>query len=191
MVAEVRLAAIRKAHRFDATQLAAVAEETFRDTFAAVNTPEDMALHCRTSFSESIQAEEIANPDMLTLLCEDGAMLVGFAQLRWGNAPDCVLADAPGEIHRLYVVRDCHGKGVAHDLMNACMHEMTIHRSDVIWLGVWEHNRRAIAFYGKFGFLEVGAHVFPLGNDPQRDIVMARPVTSLSAPPPHRRAHSP
>jgi ribosomal protein S18 acetylase RimI-like enzyme len=173
---EVRLPIIRIARRHDAKQLSAIAEETFRDTFAAVNAAEDMALHCRASYSEAIQAEEIANPNMVTLLCEHGGRWVGFAQLRWGSAPSCVAADAPGEIQRLYVIRDCHGKGVAGDLMNACMDEMTSCRSDVVWLGVWERNPRAFAFYRKFGFLEVGEHVFPLGNDPQRDIVMARPV---------------
>ena len=116
---------------------------------------------------------------MVTLLCEHGERLVGFAQLRWGEAPSCVVAEAPGEVQRLYVARDCHGKGVAHDLMNACMDEMRFHRSDVVWLGVWERNPRAIAFYKKFGFLEVGVHVFPLGSDPQRDIVMSRPATDL------------
>jgi ribosomal protein S18 acetylase RimI-like enzyme len=170
------LPVIRKAHRHDANQLAAVAEETFRDAFAGVNSPDDMALHCRTSYSETIQAGEIADPDKVTLLCEQDGRLVAFAQLRWGPAPGCVVAEAPGEIQRLYVARDCHGKGVAHDLMNACLDEMTSRRSDVAWLGVWERNPRAIAFYRKFGFLEVGAHIFTLGNDPQRDIVMARPV---------------
>ena len=98
---------------------------------------------------------------------------------RWGKPPSCVVAEAPGEIQRLYVARDCHGKGIAHDLMNACVDEMKTHRSDVVWLGVWERNPRAIAFYKKFGFLEVGVHVFPLGNDLQRDLVMSRPATDL------------
>jgi ribosomal protein S18 acetylase RimI-like enzyme len=135
-----------------------------------------MALHCRTHYSEEIQAEEISNPDMVTLLCEQGGRLVGFAQVRWGEAPGCVVADAPGEIRRLYVARDCHGTGVARDLMNACIDEVRTRRSDVVWLGVWERNPRAIAFYKKFGFVEVGDHVFRLGSDPQRDIVMARSV---------------
>lgn len=178
------MAAIRKAHRNDATQLATLAEETFRDAFAAVNTAEDMALHCRTTYSEAIQAAEIADPDRMTLLCEQDGRLVGFAQLRWGKTPGCVVAEAPGEIQRLYVARDCHGKGVAHDLMNACLDEMTTRRSDVVWLGVWESNPRAIAFYRKFGFREVGEQVFPLGSDPQRDLVMARPASGQSLPRP-------
>jgi ribosomal protein S18 acetylase RimI-like enzyme len=187
-VAEVRLSSIRRARHDDAARLSAIAERTFRKTFAAVNTPEDMDLHCRTRYGPAIQAEEIADPNRVTLLCEDGARLVGFAQLRWGAAPSCVAADAPGEIQRLYVVGDFHGKGVAHELMNACMDEIAAHGADVAWLGVWERNPKAIAFYRKFGFREVGEHAFSLGRDRQRDIVMARPVAGSrsEAPQAHR-----
>ena len=176
------MAPIRKAGLEDAKRLAELAEETFRDTFSTVNAPEDMELHCRTSYNQAIQAREIDDPHRVTLLCEQGGELVGFAQLRWGKAPDCVVAAAPGEIQRLYVARGFHGRGVAHDLMNAALSEMKNRRSDVVWLGVWERNPRAIAFYRKFGFVDVGAHVFPLGNDPQRDIVMARPLADQMLP---------
>jgi diamine N-acetyltransferase len=174
------LFAIRRAGRHDAKQLSLLAEETFRDTFGAVNAPENMALHCRASYSEAIQAREISDPNMVTLLCECEERLVGFAQLRWGDAPGCVKAMAPGEIQRLYVASDCHGNGAARELMNACIEELRDRRSDVVWLGVWEQNPRAIAFYKKSGFVEVGTHVFPLGSDPQRDIVMARSVAGGS-----------
>jgi ribosomal protein S18 acetylase RimI-like enzyme len=174
-IAEVELP-ITQASVRDARRLAALAEATFRDAFATVNAPEDVDLHCRTSYGEALQAAEIADPDMVTLLCEQDDELVGFAQVRWGGAPACVVADAPGEIQRLYVRRDRHGSGVAHQLMSACLVEMTRRRCDVAWLGVWEHNPRAIAFYRKFGFQEVGEHVFAVGNDPQRDLVLARPV---------------
>ena len=165
---------IRKAERSDAGQLAAIAETTFREAFGAVNTPEDMDLHCRTRFSESVQAEEIVNPNMMTLLCEDNHAPIAFAQLRWENSPNCVVAEAPGEILRLYVASRWHGKGVAQELMSACIDEVRRHGSDVVWLGVWEKNPRAIAFYRKFGFVEVGDQTYVLGTDPQRDLVMAR-----------------
>jgi ribosomal protein S18 acetylase RimI-like enzyme len=167
---------IRKANRIDANRLSQLAEATFRDTFAAVNAAEDMDLHCQSHFSETIQAGEIANPNMITLLGEDQERLAGFAQLRWEAAPACVLARFPGEIQRLYVASDWHGKGVAQRLMDACIEAMQRRGSDVVWLGVWERNPRAIAFYKKFGFVEVGAHVFAVGRDPQRDILMARSV---------------
>jgi ribosomal protein S18 acetylase RimI-like enzyme len=165
---------VRRARREDAFQLAELAEATFRHTFASMNTPADLDLHCRTSYGEAIQANEIADRKRITLLSEHGERLVGFAQLRWGKAPICVTADAPAEIQRLYVIAQLHGTGVAQELMNACLTEMTMSGSDVAWLGVWEHNPKAVAFYTKFGFQQVGEHVFQLGNDAQRDVVMVR-----------------
>ncbi len=167
---------IRPATRADAAALAALAERSFRDTFAASNTAEDMDLHCRESYGEAIQAAEIADPRWLTLLCEEDGRLAGYAQLRWEPAPACVPGRAPGEILRLYVDQPWLGRGIAQRLMEACLEAVTARGCDVVWLGVWEHNPRAIAFYRKFGFAEVGDHVFPVGTDPQRDILMARPV---------------
>lgn len=167
---------IRKASRNDADQLSRLAETTFRETFGSQNTAADMDLHCQHNYGADIQAREICAPNMTTFLSEDGERLVGFAQLRWGGAPTCVSAKAPAEIQRLYVAKEWHGKGIAQGLMNACIEEIKDRGSDVVWLGVWERNPRAISFYKKIGFAEVGNHVFPLGRDPQRDIVMARPV---------------
>jgi diamine N-acetyltransferase len=165
---------VRRADPSDARQLSRIAEATFRATFCSVNTAEDMDLYCQKSFGEKVQESEIANPNMLTLLCEECEKLAGFAQLRWGAAPACVSAKAPGEIQRLYVADEWHGKGVAQGLMRACIEEMIRRGSDGIWLGVWEHNPRAIAFYKKWGFVAVGDQVFSLGRDSQRDIVMVK-----------------
>ncbi len=166
----------RKANLYDAKPLSLLAERTFRDTFGAQNSEENMELHCKLSYGEEIQAREISSPDMTTFVSEDGGRLVGFSQVRWQGAPSCVAAVSPAEIQRLYVIQECHGRGVAQDLMKACLDDVEGRGADVVWLGVWERNPRAISFYKKFGFIEVGDHVFPLGNDPQRDIVMARPV---------------
>jgi len=167
---------IRIAEAADAAALARLAEATFRSTFEATNSVEDMALYCRRHFGEALQAAEIADPAMLSLLCEEAGRLIAFAQLRWHAAPACVAAVHPGEIQRFYVRDDWQGRGLAQQLMQACIAALGRHGTDVVWLGVWERNSRAIAFYRKFGFIEVGEHVFVLGNDRQRDIILARPV---------------
>ena len=172
---------MRYATPSDAAPLAALAEETFRETFASMNTVEDMNLHCRTSYGAAIQSAEISDSNMVTLVCEEGGTLIAFAQLRWSEAPSCVPAIDPGEIQRLYVASSWHGKGIAQALMAACLKEMERRASDVVWLGVWERNPRAIAFYKKFGFSAVGSHIFPLGTDPQRDIIMVRPVSTSAS----------
>ena len=169
---------VRNAHEGDAAALAILLERTFRDAFEAVNTAADMDLHCQTNYTETIQAAEIVNPVMTTLVCEHEARLIGVVQLHWGEAPSCVVADRPGEIQRFYVDKEWHGAGVARSLMNEALSVMRSKRVDQVWLGVWEHNPRAQAFYRKFGFNEVGEHIFMVGSDPQRDVVMTLAFTA-------------
>ena len=132
-----------------------------------------MDLHCRTHYGEEIQAAEISDPDRVTLVCETDGRLAGYAQLRWKSAPTCVHASNPAEIQRLYVDAAWHGKGVAQGLMSCLVASAAARGADAIWLGVWEKNPRAISFYAKSGFSVVGEHVFVLGGDPQRDLVLA------------------
>ena len=165
---------IRTATHEDAPALAQLAEATFRDTFAASNSAENMDAHCRASYGAAQQAREIADASMQTWVAEHDGALVAYAQLRFGAVPACVAGRAPGEIHRLYVHRDWHGRGLAQRLMDTGLAALRARGADVAWLGVWEHNPRAIAFYRKFHFTAVGDHIFPVGDDPQRDVVMMR-----------------
>jgi len=167
---------IRYANSSDAKALSLLAEITFRETFESTNTHENMELHCQTTYGEAIQLAEITSASMVTMVCEHEGKLIGYSQLRWSEPLDCFAAVNPGEIQRLYVAKPWHGQGIARQLMKVCLEEMEVRGFDVVWLGVWEHNPRAIAFYKKFGFAEAGDHIFPVGTDPQRDIIMVRPV---------------
>jgi diamine N-acetyltransferase len=170
------MAVIRRADRRDAAALASLAERTFRDTFAAANDPADLELHCAKSFGAEIQLREIENPSLVTILGDENGELVAFAQVRLHSPTKCVSAEHPSELYRLYVAERWHGLGIAHELMKEVLEAVRIVASDRIWLGVWERNERAQAFYRKFGFEVVGDHVFELGRDPQRDLVMALEV---------------
>ena len=165
---------IRRAEARDAAALARLAERTVRDAFGHLNTAEDMELHCHSSYGEQRQAREIADPDVTTIVCEEGGELIAYGQLGWRKATPAVAAARPAEIVRLYVDRPWHGTGVAQRLMAALLDAARAGEADAVWLGVWEHNPRAIAFYRKLGFLEVGEHSFVLGRDTQRDIVMQK-----------------
>jgi len=157
-----------------AAALADVMERTFRDTFGTSTTDGHMAEHCRSSYGEALQRAEIDDPDTTTLLVMDGVAIAGFAQVRPGSRPSCVTNSRPVEIHRIYVDVPWHGKGVAAVLMEAPLHDAAKRGADGVWLGVWENNPRAIRFYAKWGFVEVGEHIFHVGSDAQRDILMSR-----------------
>jgi GNAT superfamily N-acetyltransferase len=170
---------IRRARPGEAPALAALAEATFRGTFGPDNTAEDMDLHCARYFTPEAQARELADPAMETLVVEDGAGaagFVGYAQIRSGPAPSSVTGARPIELQRFYVVPTLHGGGLARELMDAVVAAAATRGAETLWLGVWEKNPRAIRFYGKCGFREVGDQTFLLGRDPQRDLVLERPV---------------
>lgn len=165
---------IRHASPADAAGLAELAARTFEDTFAPHNDPEDLKLYLAQAYGPVQQSRELADPNVATLLLEAGCQFAGYAQLRHGPAPDCVTGEAPIELWRFYIAREHHGQGLAQRLMRQVELEAEQAQACTLWLGVWEHNERAKAFYAKHGFVDVGAHVFTLGNDPQTDRLMAR-----------------
>lgn len=170
---------IRRAVLSDASALAELAARTFTETFAADNSPEDLDAHLRSSFGEARQSAEIEDRDVITLLAFRGEALAGYAQVRRKPAPSCVAAEKPVELHRFYLVRSAQGAGLAAQLMLAARAAARELGGMHIWLGVWERNPRAIAFYTKSGFVVVGSHVFVVGSDRQTDLVL---VASLSEP---------
>ena len=167
---------IRRGVPTDAELLAEFGARTFRETFAADNRPEDMALYLSRSYGASQQGAELINPEITTLLAEGDGQLAGYAQLRKNAVPGCVTGNAPLELWRFYVAAPWQGRGVAHRLMNRVVMEARARQAQTLWLAVWERNPRALAFYRKCGFAEMGSQVFQLGTDIQNDRVMARSV---------------
>ena len=104
---------IRRATGADAGALADLARRTFRDTFAASNTPEDMAAFLAATYTPDRQRAELADPAVATLLAVQDDAPVAFAQLRVGEPPACVATDRPVEIWRFYVDAPWHGRGAS------------------------------------------------------------------------------
>lgn len=170
------LVQIREATPEDNVLLSQLGSQTFFETFAADNTAADMELYLRRNFSPAIQASELADPASLFLIAEAGSEPVGYAMLRRGAPSVSLDGSRPVEIVRLYARRDWIGRKVGAALMQACLEQAAARRNDTIWLDVWEKNSRAIVFYKRWGFVEVGSQPFRLGEDIQNDLIMARPV---------------
>jgi GNAT superfamily N-acetyltransferase len=156
--------------------LARLGAQTFRDTFGPDNTAEDMTAYLAQAFGPEKQASELADPGTTFLVAEAKEEAVGYARLREGPAPEGILAGRPIEIARFYTVGSWIGRGVGAALMARCLEHARHRGCDIVWLDVWERNLRAIAFYRRWGFTEVGTQAFVLGLDIQRDLLMARPV---------------
>lgn len=165
---------IRRATVADAPMLAGLAERTFRDTFAEYNDPSDMDAYVAEALTAVQFAAEIADPDNVWFVAEVDGSPAGYAKVQSGPAHESVTGAAPIEISRLYAEHRFHGHGVGRSLIDACFDEARGQHAWTVWLGVWEHNARAIAFYEKCGFTRCGAKTFVLGKDVQTDAVMSR-----------------
>ena len=170
---------IRRATPADAEALSAAAARWFDETFGPRNDPEDMRLYMEKAFGAAKQRAELGDPRRVTLLVEEEGELAGYVYLHRtppGEAHPGVPAGEGVEIQRFYVGSAHHGHGVARRLMESAMETAREMGGELLWLGVWEHNTRAIRFYEKHGFADVGEQDFLLGTDLQHDRVMTRPL---------------
>ena len=152
--------------------LSELGAKTFYETFAKDNTPENIDLYIKESFSPEIQFNELSEPEVFFLIAESEGIPIGYAQLIMNSKDESIKGTGPLEIRRIYASQAYLGKGVGKELMKATISEARQRGCDCVWLGVWEKNQRAIDFYKKWGFREVGTHIFMLGDDPQMDFIM-------------------
>lgn len=121
-------------------------------------------------------AEDIARFSGAVYVAEVRAAVVGYIMLRTDEHPAIVEARSPLQVWRLYVLPEFHGKGVAASLMTRALDHAHLGKHDSVWLGVSEHNDRAIAFYVEQGFRALGMSRLHGGAEPHDDLIMSCPV---------------
>jgi len=168
--------AIRTCTTKDIGTLLALGIRTFRDTFSTDNTPENMRLYLGKTFTPQQLEKEFSEEGTVFFLAVDGDQHVGYAKVRASEKPEALNGSSPLEIERIYAIQEYFGKKIGHVLMETCLDYAKRNGFDTVWLGVWEHNPRAIAFYEKWGFEKFGQHPFMLGNDLQTDLLMKKKI---------------
>jgi ribosomal protein S18 acetylase RimI-like enzyme len=160
---------IRQAGREDAELVADISRRTFYDSFAIYNTEENMRMFLDQQFTREKQIAEVGAPGRTFLLAFLEEEPVGYASLRETEPPAALAETRAIEIVQIYSEQKTIGKGVGSALMQACLDTAREKGREWVWLGVWEHNLRAIEFYKKWGFERFGEHVFLVGLDAQTD----------------------
>lgn len=165
---------IRKASLEDATLIADISRQTFYETFAEANTKEDMDKFLREQFTKGRLILEVGAKDNYFLIATLFDKVAGYIKLRAANPPKYADKVRGMEIARLYAVTSMIKKGVGKALMQAGIDMAIDKKMEMLWLGVWEKNQRAIDFYLKWGFEKFGETDFLLGNDMQKDWLMRK-----------------
>jgi RimJ/RimL family protein N-acetyltransferase len=164
----------RQALSEDAAALAALAEQTFIDTYSEQNDAQQIREHCRKNFGIPQQLNEINDSSYAVILAYQDQELVGFAQVVQNPPPDSIVADHAVALYRYYVKKEWHGKGIATPLLVEAEQAAKDFGAKQLWLGMWEHNARALAYYQKVGFQHVGWMDYEFGGVIERDYVLLK-----------------
>jgi diamine N-acetyltransferase len=161
--------------------IADLSRQTFFDTFAPSNTKEDMDLFMEVQFTKKALIEEVGADGNIFLLAFREGEPVGYVRMRESASPEQLGSLPAIEIARIYTVQKTIGKGVGSALMEKCLEIANAKHKQLIWLGVWENNTRAIDFYTRWGFTKFGEHPFILGTDMQTDWMMVKHLNGKQA----------
>lgn len=154
-----------------------IGKQTFIETFSENNTQENMDKYVEESFNTAQLTQELSDKDSIFYVAVDGKRIIGYMKLNTGNAQTELKTANSLEVQRIYVLKEYFGKSVGQMLFNKAIKLAMESRKEFIWLGVWEKNKRAIAFYEKNGFVEFARHIFKLGEDMQTDLMMRLTLT--------------
>ena len=151
-----------------------ISRQTFEAAFAHQNTPENMQHYLAHNLSTEKLQQELQNPNSEFYLAYHNTELAGYLKLNTGSAQTDLQDQHALEIERIYVLPAYFGKQLGQQMLDFAMQQARAKQVQFVWLGVWEHNRRAIRFYQKNGFAEFGKHHFWLGSERQTDLLLRR-----------------
>ena len=165
---------IRRCELADLDALRRIAFRTFDDTFRRLNDTASFNEYLDASFSRAQLEAELKNPNSTFFFLYSDDVLAGYMKINLGDAQTDVKDPAALEIERMYVTRDFQGLGLGRALIDKALETARAAKKKTVWLGVWEKNENAIAFYKKMGFSKAGTHDFYIGKKRQADFIMRR-----------------
>lgn len=163
---------IKKIGLADIEILQTIAKQTFSEAFSDSNSAENMQQYLNEGFTSEKLTAELNNQNSIFYFAKANDEVVGYLKLNFGDGQTDLKDPKALEIERIYVVKDFYGKKIGQILYDKALEVAKENSLEYIWLGVWEHNLRAISFYQKNGFAEFDTHDFWLGDDKQTDKLM-------------------
>ena len=165
---------IRLATADDALSLGALGTQVFLDTYAVLGIRPALAEEVRRSFSVSAMQTVLAQPGVMICVAEFNAHLVGFAQVTLRASQALVQATQPAELDRLYVQRPFLGQRVGAQLLHEAEELAAQHGANALWCATWVHNVRALRFYERQGYTDLGGSVFVMDRERHDNRVLCK-----------------
>ena len=164
---------IRTAGREDAAVISVLAAVTFYEAYFEQDEASSLSSYIIESFDKTLIEEDLANPDSKYFLLYLDEKAVGYAKLLRNSTAECIASQNAVELKRIYTLERVWGRGLGAKLLDHCLAAARSENFELLWLGVWEENLRALRFYEKHGFKKLGTIIFPYGDYEGTNFVMA------------------
>jgi ribosomal protein S18 acetylase RimI-like enzyme len=151
-----------------------IAYETYDQTFRPLNTIETIEKYLEEAFNREKLLEELSNPKSNFFFLYADGELSGYLKVNEAPAQSDLNDPDSLELERIYVRKESQGKGLGKVLITYAIQIAGERAKQYVWLGVWERNINAIAFYKKMGFTVAGTHTFRMGDEIQQDLIMKK-----------------
>jgi len=165
---------IKKCILEDLRELQKISVETFTETFKDQNSPEHLNAYLERAYNLDQLEQELANRSSQFFFVYLTQEVCGYLKVNTDEAQSEAMGADSLEVERIYVKKKFQKHGLGKQLLNKALEIARVQKKKKIWLGVWEENENAIAFYQKKGFVQTGAHSFYMGDDEQVDLIMSK-----------------
>ena len=165
---------IKKCTLEDLPNLQEISYETFDETFKHQNSPENMKAYLERAFDFKQLEKELLTTASQFFFVYVNNELAGYLKVNTQDAQSEEMGDESLEIERIYIKSKFQKHGLGKYLLRKALEIAEENKKKKIWLGVWEKNENAIAFYEKMGFVQTGAHSFYMGDEEQVDFIMVK-----------------
>ena len=166
---------IRQATLPDAAAIALAASATFLETYAHVIGVDDIVAHVARNHSAKSYIAYLVNPACRIWVVQTATgAIVGYAVLAPATLPDDYPHPDDLEVTRIYVLSRFQNTGVGHSLMKQAFAEATQRNARQLVLGVLRANEKALAFYARHGFEQIGERRFQVGSAVFDDLVLGK-----------------
>jgi diamine N-acetyltransferase len=165
---------LKKCTLEDSRKLKEISYETFHETFKFQNSPENMNAYLERAFNLEQLEKELSNISSQFFFVYCNNEVAGYLKVNTDDDQSEEMGDESLEIERIYIRNKFQKHGLGKYLLNKAMEIAMDGNKKKIWLGVWEKNENAIAFYKKLGFVQTSAHSFYMGDEEQLDFIMTK-----------------
>lgn len=155
-------------------ELQQISRQTFLETFGSQNSAENIKEFLDTAYAEEKLKDEVENANSSFYFLTVDNKVAGYLKVNEGHAQTEQVVPNTLEVERIYLKQAFQHQGLGLVLIKLAEKIAKEKEKDNMWLGVWEKNYQAQAFYEKDGFKRVSQHTFVVGEDPQTDLILVK-----------------